>query len=64
MRNKIGLQLFLGLKNAIKKHAFTGIIAARYVDLGHSSGFAAELRVDAQGLVLSYEHLFERVSAI
>jgi len=36
----------------------------RYVDLGHASGFTAELRVDEHGLVLSYEHLFERVAAI
>jgi hypothetical protein len=34
----------------------------RYVDLGTAKGFEADLRVDAQGLVVSYEHLFERVS--
>jgi len=33
----------------------------RYVDLGLSSGFEAELQVDAMGLVLVYQHLFERV---
>jgi len=33
----------------------------RYVDLGLSLGFEADLAVDAQGLVLKYEHLFERV---
>lgn len=33
----------------------------RYVDLGLSRGFEAELVVDADGLVLRYEHLFERV---
>ena len=33
----------------------------RYVDLGLSAGFEADLVVDDQGLVLSYEHLFERV---
>jgi hypothetical protein len=33
----------------------------RYVDLGLSLGFEADLVVDEQGLVLSYEHLFERV---
>lgn len=33
----------------------------RYVDLGLSSGFEADLVVDADGLVLRYEHLFERV---
>ena len=34
----------------------------RYVDLGLSEGFEADLMVDDAGLVLSYEHLFERVA--
>jgi uncharacterized protein len=34
----------------------------RYVDLGLFRGFQADLVVDAAGLVLHYEHLFERVS--
>lgn len=34
----------------------------RYVDLGLSAGFEADLVVDEMGLVLHYEHLFERVS--
>ncbi|GGK24026.1 putative glycolipid-binding domain-containing protein [Salinarimonas ramus] len=34
----------------------------RYVDLGRASGFEAELRVDGEGLVVTYEHLFERVA--
>jgi hypothetical protein len=33
----------------------------RYVDLGLSRGFEADLVVDESGLVLAYEHLFERV---
>ena len=33
----------------------------RYVDLGLSSGFEADVEVDDSGLVLRYEHLFERV---
>jgi hypothetical protein len=33
----------------------------RYIDLGLSAGFEADLLVDAEGLVRSYEHLFERV---
>jgi hypothetical protein len=33
----------------------------RYVDLGLSRGFEADLMVDGEGLVLNYEHLFERV---
>jgi hypothetical protein len=34
----------------------------RYVDLGLSLGFEADLVVDDTGLVLRYEHLFERVA--
>ncbi len=34
----------------------------RYVDLRAGSSFEAELRVDERGLVLRYEHLFERVT--
>jgi hypothetical protein len=33
----------------------------RYVDLGLSRGFEADLVVDDCGLVLTYKHLFERV---
>ncbi|MFD2025538.1 putative glycolipid-binding domain-containing protein [Promicromonospora aerolata] len=33
----------------------------RYVDLGLSQGFEADLTVDDAGLVVRYEHLFERV---
>jgi hypothetical protein len=34
----------------------------RYVDLGLSRGFEADLTVDEVGLVLSYEHLFQRIA--
>ncbi len=34
----------------------------RYVDLGPQAGFEAELMVDDRGLVLRYQHLFERVA--
>ena len=34
----------------------------RYIDLGLSAGFEADLRVDEDLLVLSYEGLFERVA--
>ncbi|MBE7369646.1 putative glycolipid-binding domain-containing protein [Ramlibacter pallidus] len=34
----------------------------RFVDLGLSAGFEADLEVDGHGLVLRYEHLFERLS--
>lgn len=33
----------------------------RYVDLGLSQGFEADLTLDDGGLVVHYEHLFERV---
>ena len=33
----------------------------RFVDLGLSAGFEAELEVDERGLILRYQHLFERV---
>ncbi len=36
----------------------------RYVDLGVSAGFEADLEVDDDGLVLRYEHLFERVMPV
>jgi hypothetical protein len=34
----------------------------RFVDLGLSAGFEAELVLDERMLVVSYEHLFERVA--
>jgi uncharacterized protein len=34
----------------------------RYADLGLSRGFEADLTVDDAGIVLHYEHLFERVT--
>lgn len=34
----------------------------RYIDLGLSKGFEADLEVDEMGLVVSYQHLFERVA--
>jgi hypothetical protein len=40
-----------------------GLGRLRYVDLGVSRGFEADLVVDDAGLVLSYEHLFERVTS-
>lgn len=38
-----------------------GTNRVRYVDLGVAAGFEADLEVDDDGLVLRYEHLFERV---
>ncbi|GGI44160.1 hypothetical protein BCL57_000322 [Agromyces flavus] len=39
-----------------------GARAVRYIDLGAAAGFEADLEVDGDGLVVRYEHLFERVS--
>ena len=36
----------------------------RFVDLGLAHGFEADLQVDDSGLVLRYEHLFERVAPL
>ncbi|MDZ5698971.1 putative glycolipid-binding domain-containing protein [Chelativorans sp. M5D2P16] len=35
----------------------------RYIDLGLSAGFEADLQVDDRGLIVSYQDLFERVAA-
>jgi uncharacterized protein len=35
----------------------------RFIDLGLSAGFEADLQVDARGIVQHYQHLFERVEA-
>jgi len=40
-----------------------GLNRLRYVDLGLSSGFEADLVVDDEGLILTYEHLFERIAS-
>ncbi|HYG85047.1 MAG TPA: putative glycolipid-binding domain-containing protein [Azospirillum sp.] len=36
----------------------------RYVDLGLFAGFAAEVQVDGRGLVVRYQHLFERLAPV
>ncbi|WP_295813437.1 putative glycolipid-binding domain-containing protein [uncultured Nitratireductor sp.] len=36
--------------------------ALRYIDLGLSSGFEADLTVDDEGLIISYQHLFQRIA--
>ncbi|MGE0210731.1 MAG: putative glycolipid-binding domain-containing protein [Parvibaculaceae bacterium] len=41
----------------------TGPRQFRYVDLGLHEGFEADLVVDEQGLVCTYQHLFERVES-
>lgn len=45
-----------------QRHYRLGPNRLRYVDLGLSAGFEADLQVDDRGLVLRYQHLFERVA--
>ena len=45
-----------------QRYLRTGACRLRYVDLGLFRGFEADLVVDDAGLVLRYEHLFERVA--
>ena len=44
-----------------QRYEWRGPRALRYVDLGLSRGFEADLAVDDLGLIVRYEHLFERV---
>ena len=53
----------LTVDRSIQRYDRQGPDRFRYVDLGLSKGFEADLLVDDAGLILRYEHLFERVSA-
>jgi hypothetical protein len=53
--------LALTVARSSQRYVRQGPGRLRFVDLGLSRGFEADLTVDADGLVLSYEHLFERV---
>jgi hypothetical protein len=52
----------LTVRRSSQRYDRQGAGRLRYVDLGLSKGFEADLAVDETGLVLSYEYLFERVS--
>jgi hypothetical protein len=52
----------LSVARSRQRYDRQGSDRVRYVDLGLSRGFEADLVVDEQGLVLHYEHLFERVT--
>ena len=52
----------LTVKRSRQRYDRQGPGRVRYVDLGLSLGFEADLVVDENGLVLHYEHLFERVT--
>lgn len=51
----------LTVRRSSQRYDRQGAGRLRYVDLGLSRGFEADLVVDGTGLILSYEHLFERV---
>lgn len=52
----------LGVTRSLQRYERRGQNRLRYIDLGVFSGFEADLVVDDQGLVVHYEHLFERVA--
>jgi hypothetical protein len=52
----------LKVARSSQRYERKGSLRLRYIDLGLSRGFEADLVVDELGLVLSYEHLFERVA--
>jgi hypothetical protein len=56
--------LALSVARSTQRYVRKGPRRVRYVDLGLSRGFEADLVVDETGLVLRYEHLFERVTAL
>jgi hypothetical protein len=51
----------LAVTRSRQRYDYKGRRLFRYIDLGVAAGFEADLRVDDDGLVQSYEHLFERV---
>lgn len=52
----------LTVQRSRQRYERLGTHRVRYVDLGVSAGFTAELRLDADDFVMRYEHLFERVA--
>lgn len=45
-----------------QKYERLGPDLLRYIDLGLSIGFDADLQVDSRGLIVSYQNLFQRVT--
>jgi hypothetical protein len=52
----------LTVHRSSQRYDYQGPGRFRYIDLGVSAGFEADLRVDEDGLIEHYEHLFERVT--
>ncbi len=51
----------LSVVRSRQRYERIGPRAVRYVDLGVAKGFESELTLDEDGLVVVYEHLFQRV---
>ncbi len=49
------------VERSCQRYVRRGARSVRYVDLGAAKGFEADLLVDELGLVLVYQHLFERI---
>lgn len=47
-----------------QRYERTGPHSTRYVDLGVAAGFEARIEFDIDGLVSTYENLFERITAL
>ena len=52
----------LSVGKSSQKYVRRGPLLVRYVDLGLSKGFEADLAIDEAGFVLDYEGLFKRVT--
>lgn len=52
----------LDVSRSRQRYVRQGPNRLRYVDLGLYAGFEADLLVDDSGLILRYEHLFERIA--
>jgi len=51
------------IARSFQKYEWVAPNHLRYIDLGLSIGFEADLKIDDTGLVVSYQNLFERVAA-
>lgn len=51
----------LSVMRSHQRYERQGPRAVRYIDLGLSAGFEADLTLDDSGFIVSYEHLFERI---
>lgn len=54
----------LSVTRSRQRYERHGPARVRYVDLGVAAGFQADLELDERGLVVRYEHLFERAAGV